>query len=127
MTFALDWEAICECDELFFFFFFDVQLHMNVAQHSASGKSSLECSPTSTFSFSFLFPSLSVCLCFFFFAPLRLHLIFNVIEKKQNTHTTCCCEETLGESIPRAVVPFVRFRITFHSSHALISLASYSD
>lgn len=68
LTFALDWEAICECDELFFFFFFDVQLHMNVAQHSTSGKSSLECSPTSMFSFSFLFPSLSVCLCVFFCA-----------------------------------------------------------
>ena len=98
------------------FFFFSsfpprTASHMNDAQHSASGKSCLECSPTSTFSFSFLFPSLSV-----FFAPLCLHLIFNMIGKK-NTHTTCCCEETLGESIPRAVVPVGRFGITFQSSH----------
>lgn len=65
---------------LFFFFPPRTASHMNDAQHSASGKSCLECSPTSTFSFSFLFPSLSV-----FFAPLCLHLIFNMIGKKTPT------------------------------------------
>ena len=46
LTFALDWVAICECDE---FSFFCHDSHMNHIRTGANGKSCLQCDPASFF------------------------------------------------------------------------------